>query len=274
MCLLASLSLALFAGLGATGRLSAQTSESQDKAAAELARKRAEQADVARTKAEEELARARDEATALKARLDKERRRAEQLEKEAQLQRDRARAAVEDARKEIERFQQDAQAQRDRAEQARQDAEAALKKSARDRDLALVEELERARLQQQKATQAIQSAAAEAMLKDFDQRAARLRQGYQNRRDALLAEVKALDAQARQEIARMEEQKAAMLAALKERGAKVAARAQPAAGDKLDRILERLDRIEKRLDRLEKMPLRAVPRLPQRPGANPFFERQ
>jgi chromosome segregation ATPase len=112
------------------------------------------------------------------------------------------------------------------------------------------------------------------MVKDLDQRAARLRQEYAERREDLLAQVKALDARARRELARMEEQKAAMLAALKERAAAEHATSRPAAGDKLDRILERLDRIEKRLDRLEKTPLRAVPRLPQRPGDNPFFERK
>jgi hypothetical protein len=55
----------VFADVGATGRLPAQAPEIQEKAAADLARKRAEQAHAARTKAEEELARARDEAAAL-----------------------------------------------------------------------------------------------------------------------------------------------------------------------------------------------------------------
>jgi hypothetical protein len=103
---------------------------------------------------------------------------------------------------------------------------------------------------------------------------ARLRQEYDKRREDLLAQVKALDAQAQQEIARMEEKKAAMLAALKERVAKEAGTPRSAVGDKLDRILEWLDRIEKRLDRLEKMPLRAVPRLLRQPANDPFFERK
>jgi hypothetical protein len=89
-----------------------------------------------------------------------------------------------------------------------------------------------------------------------------------------LAEVKALDARAQQEMARIEEEKAARLAALKEGAAKARPTGQPAAGDKLDRILERLDRIEKRLGELEKVPSRRLPRVPRQPADNPFFERK
>jgi hypothetical protein len=269
--LLAGLALTLFAGVGATARLAAQTPYIEEKVNAELAKKRAEEARAARAKAERELAEAREEAAMLKMQWTKERKRAAQLEKEARARADQAEAAVKEALKEAERMHEDTQ---QRAQRAMRDAEAVLEKARRIGDPVLLDKLEQARREQPKPPQANAPAALEAMVKDLDQRAARLRQDYDKRRDALLAEVKALDSRMHTAMARLEDEKAAILAAHQGRAGTERAQPNPGVGDKLDRILDRLDRIEKRLDRLEKMPLRGVPRLPRQPADNPFFEKK
>jgi hypothetical protein len=79
-----------------------------------------------------------------------------------------------------------------------------------------------------------------------DDAAARMRKQYEQRRQALQAELKSLEVDEQKELANLEQQQARTKVGQQQPSKPLE------AGDKLDQILERLDRMEKRLDRIER----------------------
>jgi RNA polymerase sigma factor (sigma-70 family) len=151
------------------------------------------------------------------------------------------RDAEEALRKELAKVRQDLEVMRAEAEKQRQRAEEALKKL--EAQLAQAKEAEEAsRRQAEKVlyaarvqqAQADFAAAAKAGAPAKDTSAAKRQSNYEQRRQALLNELKELEAQHQKDLAEAQPKQA-----------------QP-SGDKLDRILEQLERLEKRLERLER----------------------
>lgn len=147
--------------------------------------------------------------------------------------------------------------QRDRAEAERKRAEDALR--ALKEQLTKAQEAERrARQQAEKALYAenIRQAAKAFRPKPEEKEAltrpaemqAKVRQQFERRRQALMEEMKKLEAEEGETLAKLE----AEARELRRQQNRPASGQPPQGGDKVDRILERLDRIERRLERLER----------------------
>lgn len=188
----------------------------------------------------------------------------------ARQEKERAKLAAEQERlrasklAEVERARREAVMQRERAEAERRRAEEELR--ALNEQLAKAKDAERlARQQAEKALYAQNVRQAQEDIRqaqeDFGRKPAgpqglnrlseaeaKVREQFKRQRQALMEQMKRLDAEERETLRKLEAERRLLS---KQQNRQSGDQASP-AGDKLDRILERLDRMERRLEKLER----------------------
>jgi RNA polymerase sigma factor (sigma-70 family) len=169
----------------------------------------------------------------------------------ARQERDRAeeaRAKEKSLRAEAEKVRREAEMQRERAEAERRRAEEALR--ALHEQQAKAKEAERQSRQRPENIQPGQQVVGPRQVgRQSLERLARIeaetRERFQRQRHVLMEQMQKLDAEERETLQKLADERSLVTKPQAEN------RAKP-AGDKLDQILERLDRMERRLDRLER----------------------